>query len=151
MKKRIATVLATTAGLWAFLALPAPALAQQVDFTLSATVDLQSLHEDLATYTVDCFVCAAGQCPTTGDNLIGHALQNFDTNGAFNVNQQVQVLVNAEEGKDPRDAVAYYCQIKMKDPANTNTFLPSENSNFPFALAEEGSQPVTVLEGAISQ
>ncbi|MCH7935710.1 MAG: hypothetical protein IH994_01295 [Proteobacteria bacterium] len=149
--KRIATVLATATGIWALLALPAPALAQEAQFTLNATVDLKSLHEDVTAFVVSCFVCSAAPCDgQISTDVIGSTATNFDTNGAFNVNQQVQILVNAREGNDPRDVVVYRCAVFIQDqgPAGRG---PTFDSAFPFAVAKEGSQLVNVLTGDIVQ
>ena len=149
--KRIATVLTTAAGLWALLALPAPALAQEADFTLNATIDVDGLHEDVAKLSVSCKLCSNDAC-LINNGYMGSGDVDIPTNGAFSLQQNVVVQANVTAGLDPRDVTSYSCQLMVLDNLQgAGGAVISFNSSLPYAQAKEGSQLNNRHTGTLNQ
>ena len=147
--KRIATVLATAAGLWAFLALPA--FAQEAQFTLNATIDVDGLHEDVAKLSVGCKLCSNDAC-VINNGYMGRGDVDIPTNGAFSLQQNVVVQANVNTGVDPRDVTSYQCQMNILDNLQgAGGVVISFNSSRPYAQAKEGSELTNRHTGPLNQ
>ena len=117
--KRLAMLTLPAAALLAFAA-SVPEAAAQDQFTFTANLDANVLHEDVAQVGFTCRVCNVANCGDSFGNpntVIGLSMLKFPIDDETSFNQPVTLGVNVFQGENPEAVQGWWCSLQLSDVA----------------------------------
>ena len=120
---RLALLTLPAAALFAFIA-PVQSSAAQDQFTFTANLDANQLHEDTAQVGFTCRVCDIPNCGGDGSigsgvvaSFLGVGMLKFPVSGQTRVNQSVTLGVNVNPGENPAAVQGWWCRLQTHETA----------------------------------
>jgi hypothetical protein len=93
------------------------------DFIFNVGLDLANLSEDVTGVKVKCYAVNEST-----QNIVGELNQDVDIPDDGNLKTNIQIAFNASQGKNPRDAEDYRCEMRIITANGDFSFVKANNT-----------------------